>query len=160
MDKMAQGELDLALIKREPVGADLGQRVWREHLVWIGAGDDVLPKDGPIPLIAAPSPCVYRKRATAALDQAGRAWRIAFTSHSLAGQQAALRAGLGVMALPSEMAPEDLAVFGAEQGFPPLADAEIALVRASKTLCVPAERLANFILASLDDAGSARRDVV
>jgi hypothetical protein len=64
------------------------------------------------------------------------------------------------MALPSEMAPEDLAVFGAEQGFPPLADAEIALVRASKTLCVPAERLANFILASLDDAGSARRDVV
>ena len=160
MDKMAQGELDLALIKREPVGADLGQRVWREHLVWVGAGDDVLPKDGPIPLIAAPSPCVYRKRATAALDQAGRAWRIAFTSHSLAGQQAALRAGLGVMALPSEMAPDDLAVFGAEQGFPPLADAEIALVRASKTLSVPAERLANFILASLDDAGSARRDVL
>lgn len=153
MDKMAQGELDLALIKREPV-ADLGQRVWREHLVWVGAGEDILPKDGPIPLIAAPSPCVYRKRATAALDEAGRAWRIAYTSPSLAGQQAALKAGLGVMALPSEMAPDGLVLLGPEHGFPPLADAEIALIRASKTLSVPAERLANFILASLDDAST------
>jgi len=157
MDKMGQGELDLALIKREPVGADVGVPVWREHLVWVGADEDVLPKDAPVPLIAAPAPCVYRKRATAALDAAGRAWRIAYTSPSLAGQHAALRAGLGVTALPTEMIPEDLMIFGSEHGFPPLADAEIALVRASKTLSVAAERLANFILASLDASAEAAR---
>jgi len=155
MDKMAQGELDLALIKREPVGADVGVPVWREHLVWVGAGEDVLPKDAPTPLIAAPAPCVYRKRATAALDAAGRPWRIAYTSPSLAGQHAALRAGLGVTALPTEMVPEDLIIFGPEHGFPPLADAEIALIRAGKTLPVAAERLASFILASLNDGASA-----
>jgi len=116
-----------------------------------------LPKDAPVPLIAAPAPCVYRKRATAALDAAGRAWRIAYTSPSLAGQHAALRAGLGVTALPTEMIPEDLMIFGSEHGFPPLADAEIALVRASKTLSVAAERLANFILASLDASAEAAR---
>lgn len=152
MDKMGQGELDLALIKREPVGADVGVPVWREHLVWVGAGEDVLPKDAPVPLIAAPAPCVYRKRATAALDAAGKAWRIAYTSPSLAGQHAALRAGLGVTALPTEMVPDDLVIFGAEQAFPPLADAEIALIRAAKALPVAAERLANFILGSLDAA--------
>jgi DNA-binding transcriptional LysR family regulator len=157
MDKMAQGELDLALIKREPVGAEIGQPVWREHLVWVGAGDDVLAKGGPVPLIAAPSPCVYRKRATTALDAAGKPWRISYTSHSLAGQTAALRAGLGIMALPREMAPADLMIFGSDHGFPPLADAEIALVRASKTLSVAAERLANFILASLDASAEAAR---
>ncbi len=150
MDRMSQGELDLALIKREPMGADLGVPVWREGLVWVGAGEDVLPASAPVPLVVAPTPCVYRKRATATLDAAERPWRIAYTSPSLAGQQAALRAGLGVTALPTEMVPEDLVRFGPEQGFPALADVEIALIRASKTLPVAAERLANFILASLD----------
>lgn len=154
MDKMSKGELDLALIKREPVGADVGQPVWREHLVWVGAGEDVLPSNGPLPLVVAPTPCVYRKRAIAALDAAGRPWRVAYTSPSLAGQHAALRAGLGVTVLPTEMAPDDLVKFGADHGFPPLADAEIALVRAGKTLPVAAERLANFILVSLNSAGA------
>jgi DNA-binding transcriptional LysR family regulator len=153
MDKMSQGDLDLALIKREPMGGELGVRVWREQLVWVGAGDDVLPHGGPVPLVVAPAPCVYRKRATAALDVVQRPWRIAYTSPSLAGQQAALRAGLGVTALPSEMVPDDLIMFGQEHGFPLLAEVEIALVRASKTLPVAAERLANFILASLDAGG-------
>jgi DNA-binding transcriptional LysR family regulator len=156
MEKMAQGELDLALIKREPVGSDVGVRVWRETLVWVGAGDDVLPKDGPVPLVVAPAPCVYRKRATAALDSCGRPWRIAYTSHSLAGQLAALRAGLGVSALPQEMASPELVVFGKDDGFPALAEAEIALIRAGKTLPVAAERLANFILSSLDAAAGGR----
>lgn len=156
MDKMSQGELDLALIKREPVGVDIGGvPVWREHLVWVGAGEDVLRNDAPIPLVVAPAPCVYRKRATAALDSVGRAWRIAYTSPSLAGQHAALRAGLGITALPTEMTSDDLMKFGPEHGFPVLADAEIALIRAGKTLPVAAERLANFILASLNKATAA-----
>lgn len=152
MDKMGQGELDLALIKREPASVAAGQPVWRERLVWVGAGKDVFSPDAPIPLIVAPSPCVYRKRATSALDSAGREWRVAYTSPSLAGQHAALRAGLGVTALPTEMTPKDLVQFGPEHGFPPLADSEITLVRGAKILSVAAERLANFILASLDRA--------
>jgi DNA-binding transcriptional LysR family regulator len=151
IEKMQQGELDLALIKREPVGADMGVRVWREKLVWVGAGDDVVHDGAPVPLVVAPSPCVYRKRATAALDAVGRSWRIAYTSPSLAGQNAALRAGLGFTVLPTEMVPDDLYRFPAGV-FPHLVDAEIALIRASKTLPVPAERLANVILASLDAA--------
>lgn len=150
MEKMQQGELDLALIKREPLGGGVGVRVWREKLVWVGAGEEVLHEGAPIPLVAAPSPCVYRKRATAALDAAGRPWRIAYTSPSLAGQHAALRAGLGVTALPSEMVPDDLILFGEEHGFPALSDAEIALIRAGKALPVAAERLADFVLARLD----------
>src|SRR5690606_32523993 len=144
MEKMSQGELDLVLIKREPIGANVGQPVLREHLVWVGAGDDVLPSDAAVPLVVAPAPCVLLNRAIAEFDLVCRTWRVAYTSPSLAGQHAALRAGLGVTVLPSEMAPDDLMIFGAEHGFPPLADAEIALVRASKSLPVPADRLANF----------------
>ncbi|MFX3729458.1 LysR substrate-binding domain-containing protein, partial [Streptococcus suis] len=73
------------------------------------------------------APDVYRKRALAALDGAGLSWRIAYTSPSLAGTQAAVRAGLGATVLPRDMVPTGLRVLGAGHGLPDLAEAEIAL---------------------------------
>ena len=35
LDRLSEGALDLALVKREPLGPDLGVRVWREPLVWV-----------------------------------------------------------------------------------------------------------------------------
>jgi DNA-binding transcriptional LysR family regulator len=150
LEQLRDGSLDLALVKREPLGPDMGVRVWREPLVWVGADASVAEADGPIPLVVAPSPCVYRKRAIGALERVGRPWRCAYTSPSLAGQQAALRAGLGVTVLPLEMAPSDLARLGPAQGLPDLPDTEIALMRAPTAVPPAAERLAAFILASLD----------
>lgn len=50
----------------------------------------------PLPLLVFEAPCLMRSAATAALDRAGIAWRIAFTSRSLSGIWAAMSAGLGV----------------------------------------------------------------
>ena len=150
LEALRDGQLDLALVKREPLGPDLGVRVWREPLVWVAADHDVLQRAEVAPLVVAPSPCVYRRRAIMALDRNGRPWRVAYTSPSLAGQHAALRAGLGVTVLPLDMAPPDLARLGPECGLPPLADAEIALMRAATAVPPAAERLAEFILSSLD----------
>lgn len=150
LDGLRDGALDLALVKREPLGPDVGVRVWREPLVWAAADRGLLDSQPMLPLVLAPSPCVYRKRAIAALEQAGRPWRIAYTSPSLAGQHAALRAGLGLTVLPRDMTPSDLAVLSPEAGLPPLPDTEIALMRAATAVPRAAERLAEFILASLD----------
>lgn len=150
LEQLRDGALDLALVKREPLGPDMGVRVWREPLVWVGADASVAESEGPVPLVVAPSPCVYRKRAIGALERIGRPWRCAYTSPSLAGQQAALRAGLGVTVLPLEMAPSDLARLGPAQGLPDLPDTEIALMRAPTAVPAAAEKLAAFILASLD----------
>jgi len=155
LDRLRDGSLDLALIKREPLGPDLGVRVWREPLVWVAADPGVLERAEAAPLVVAPSPCVYRKRAIGALEQHGRPWRIAYTSPSLAGQHAALRAGLGLTVLPREMVPPDLVRLGEPQGLPPLHDAEIALMRASTATPRAAERLAEFILSSLDRPAAA-----
>lgn len=125
LDQMSRGMLDLALIKREPVGPELGVRVWQEPLVWV-ALDGSITDTTPLPLIVAPAPDIYRKRALAALQEAGIAFRASFTSPSLAGQMAALRAGLGVGVLPAAMAPRDLTVLG--DPLPVLSDSEIALV--------------------------------
>ena len=150
LDRLQAGALDLALVKREPLGPDLGVRVWREPLVWVAADRGVLKPEAPAPLVIAPAPCVYRRRAVAALEARGRTWRAAYTSPSLAGQHAALRAGLGLTVLPREMVPDDLVLLGEADGLPPLEDAEIALLKARGGAPRAADRLAEFILASLD----------
>lgn len=158
LEQLRDGALDLALVKREPLGPDVGTRVWREPLVWVGADESMAEADGPLPLVVAPSPCVYRKRAITALEKAGRPWRCAYTSPSLAGQQAALRAGLGITVLPREMAPSDLVRLGPRHGLPELADTEIALMRAPTAVPEAANRLADFILLSLDREHSLMED--
>lgn len=152
IDRFRAGEFDLILIKREPMGPADGVRVWREPLVWACAGERAggfsLP-DRELPLVVSPHPCVYRKRAMRALDGAGRAWRVAYTSGSLAGAQAAVRAGLGVTVLPAGMVPADFTVLDARAGLPPLAETEIALISASG-IGPAAERLGQHIVASLE----------
>jgi DNA-binding transcriptional LysR family regulator len=101
----------------------------------------------PLPLIVAPAPDIYRKRALGALTDAGIAFRAAFTSPSLAGQMAALRAGLGVGVLPAAMAPRDLVVL--ERPLPLLADSEIALV-SNRGAGGPASLLAQEVLRALE----------
>ena len=149
-DRLAQGALDLALVKREPLGPDLGVRVWREPLVWAAADREVLERDPVLALAAAPAPDVYRRRALTALEAQRRPYRITFTSPSLAGLHAAIRAGLGVTVLPRDMAPPDLVQLGPETGLPPLPDAEIALVKARGAVPRAAELLGEHILAALD----------
>ncbi len=146
LDQMSRGMLDLALIKREPVGPDLGVRVWREPLVWVALDASIVELE-PLPLIVAPAPDIYRKRALGALQDAQIAFRASFTSPSLAGQMAALRAGLGVGVLPSAMAPRDLTVLG--EPLPPLSESEIALVSA-RGASGPTGLLAQEVLRSLE----------
>jgi DNA-binding transcriptional LysR family regulator len=149
LDQLSKGSLDLALIKREPMGPDLGVRVWREPLVWVAA-DPALAKGPVLPLVTAPAPDIYRRRALAALTEQGVAFRIAYTSPSLAGQLAALRAGLGVGVLSATMAPKDLVKLLADSGLPDLHETEIALVRARGAHSEAADLLSDQVLRSLD----------
>jgi len=157
LDRFAAGEFDLVLIKREPAGPMTGVEVWREPLVWVGRGDTDVAGDRTLPLVVSPHPCVYRKRAQTALDSVGRRWRIAYTSTSLAGTQAAVQAGLGLTVLPKAMVPPGLRLMGPAEGLPRLAETEIALCRAPGTLSRPADRLAGHIVTSLERQAAGRR---
>jgi len=76
------------------------QSLGRVPLRWIGAEDfpvsHYLETGEPLPLLVFEAPCLMRSAATAALDRAAIAWRVAFTSRSLSGIWAAMSAGLGV----------------------------------------------------------------
>jgi len=151
IDRFQAGEFDLVLIKREPLGPSDGVRVWSEALVWACAAHRAPlfdTSEHELPLVVSPHPCVYRKRAMRALDRLGRRWRVAYTSTSLAGAQAAVRAGLGVTVLPKDMVPVDFTVL-AGPVMPDLSATEIALMTAA-SVSVPATKLAEHIVHSLE----------
>ncbi|EKV32269.1 Transcriptional regulator, LysR family [Caenispirillum salinarum AK4] len=166
LEGYGKGQYDLVLCKREPQGggamsaggsgpeADEAASVWREPLVWAGSERLSLPPEAEVPLVLAPNPDIYRRRAVSALDAAGRHWRTVYTSPSLAGIQAAVRAGLGVTILPKEMVRPGLMMLGPDQGLPELADTEIVLLRAPGTTAKAAGLLAEHITRSLGKPGS------
>jgi len=100
----------------------------RLPLIWACRPDIDLRRD-PLPLVLFSQPCQWRAPVLDGLEAAGRAWRIVFESTSLAGVQAAVRAGLGVAALlPANIDPGTTAA-----GLPDLPDVELGLVRRSGT---------------------------
>lgn len=125
MTALSQGRIDLALIKRRPAPRGSDERVFEERLVWL-ARDAAQFEVRPLPLVIAPTPDAYRARALDALQDADISFREAFVSPSLAGQLAAVRAGLGVAIAPATLAPRDLVVAG--QALPTPAAVEIALL--------------------------------
>lgn len=127
--------------------------MWREPLVWVAAPRLALTDNGPLPLVVSPPPCVYRKRATDSLNRVHRTWRIAYGCASLAGQHAAVKAGLGVTVLPKDMVPPGLAAIEHRSSLPDLHDTEVALL-AARGLSPPARRLHDHIVRSLEEIGS------
>lgn len=128
---------DLIVIKQEPGNLYQGaQALWRERLVWVSERRNnktvplrqIMKECQPLPLVLSPSPCVYRARATEALDKAGVVWKVAYTSPSFAGTIAAVKAGLGYAVLPRKMVPPDIFPLENEQGWPKLKDSEICLL--------------------------------
>jgi DNA-binding transcriptional LysR family regulator len=149
LDRFHAGAFDLVLVKREPVAAPQGVRVWREPLVWVARDQEAVDGIEVIPLVVSPEPCVYRKRATDALDASGRTWRIAYTSTSLAGAQAAVKAGLGISVLPRKMVPAFLVPISTAQWLPKLPDTEIALIE-GRSISDTGHLLAQHIVQALE----------
>jgi DNA-binding transcriptional LysR family regulator len=135
--------------------------MWREHVVWVGppemaANGGFTPYinqigDDPLPLVLSPSPCVYRARATDALDDMGLPWQVGYTSPSFSGVRAAVKAGLGLTVLPQKMVPDDLIALNSADGWPTLSDAEICLLARPDTARDPViDALSKFIRDRLD----------
>jgi DNA-binding transcriptional LysR family regulator len=155
LEGFSKGEYDIILLKREPQGPAGGIPVWRDVLVWVTEPKFILNSGQPIPLVLAPAPDIYRKRAISALDAAKMRWRIAYTSTSSEGIHAAVRAGLGVTVLSKGMVPDGLVIVSDQQGLPALPDTEIALYKAPGSLSRAAELLAQDIVQALTGASGS-----
>jgi DNA-binding transcriptional LysR family regulator len=141
------GEIDLALIKREPGdGACLAS--WKEDLIWVESANRAGEAD-PVPLAVFPVGCIYRERAIRAIEASGRRWRIAYTSQGLIGVQAAVASGLGVSLLPSNAVLPEHRKLSASDGFEAQPASELALVKARPRLSAEAKFLGEFLVGNL-----------
>ncbi|MGK6310601.1 LysR substrate-binding domain-containing protein [Variovorax sp. DT-64] len=121
MESLKRGEIDMAISNR--LDADLEGVVLRTSpTVWLCGDGYVHDPARPIPLIMADGPSIFRRLAQEALDAAGVAWLTRYTSSSLIGIRAALRAGIGVTARGVEQLDGGLRILGPMEGLPPLPD--------------------------------------
>jgi DNA-binding transcriptional LysR family regulator len=151
VERVTAGRLDLALAWDAGTQGPHGEFVAELPMRWIG------PSSGPaawsraqgekLPLIAFEAPCLFRACAAEALDRAGIAWRLAFTSPNLGGLWAAAAAGLGLsirteIGLPAKVR----ALAPGEAGLPPLPSLALLLFKAEAEPGAPTARLAEIVL--------------
>jgi DNA-binding transcriptional LysR family regulator len=142
-DALAEGRLDLALTFDSTAAGDA---LLTQSMRWLG-GTGLADRD-PLPLVLLSPPCVDREAAIAALDRAGRNWRLAVSTPSLAGLRAALSAELGItcrVAVPALASVPEIPV---EAALPPLPEVAFRL-RQRPHLNAAAVMLADLIADSL-----------
>lgn len=149
VERLAQGELDLALAWDANDESGNAERLADLPMVWIGRADwgevKRLESD-PIPLIAFEPPCVFRSAGIAALDTAGISWRLSFTSPSLAGLWAATEAGLGVTLRTIVGMPRTLAVLKpVSSGLPKLPKVQLSLCKMKVDPAPAVKRLSEIL---------------
>ena len=124
--------------------------LFREPVAWVAApGFDCARPE--LPLVTFNEGCPLRRGALEALDKVERKWRVAFTTTSPGGVQAAVSAGLGLgILLSGEVGPE-LEVRGSEDGLPPLFEAEVGLFRSPRALRPAVRQLDRFLIERFRD---------
>jgi DNA-binding transcriptional LysR family regulator len=137
--------LDLSIVTRE-VGDEIGTLLRRESTVWVSAASHSTHLLSPLPLAMFEAPCFCRRHACNALDRAGTGYRVAYSSPSLATLQAVVSAGLAVSAWMNSLVTPDMQVLGEKEGFPPLPEASIVLLRTSSTQSPIIDSLAEHIV--------------
>ena len=124
--------------------------------MWIGPADGSPEREAVLPLALYPVGCLFRAWAVAALDGAGRPWRMVYESASLGAVEAAVAAGLAIGVAKAGTAAPGLRRLGPAAGMPELPVAEIALHRARGRLSPAALRLAEFLAQALASMAPVR----
>lgn len=140
-----KGNLDLSIVTRE-VGHEIGEILRRDETVWVVADSHSPHRQSPLPLALFEEPCFCRRHACNALTRAGRQYRVAYSSPSLATLQAVVGTGLAVSAWMKSLVTPGMRILGEADGFPPLPDASIVLLRVSDTASPAVEGLAQHII--------------
>ncbi len=90
-----QGELDLCLCNSAS-GENGGTFLRNEPVIWVAPEEVEIEKKAPLPLAVFHKGCMFRKWAMQALADQGIPYRIAYSSPSISGVLAAVKAGLAI----------------------------------------------------------------
>lgn len=142
-----QGQYDLALAWDTGQNCANQQALGALPLQWLSQPNfpvrSLLQQQQALPLVMFEAPCLMREKATAALDKAGIAWKVVYSSQSLNGIWAAVEAGLGITVRTSIGLPASISAI--EAILPPLGSLRVLMHRAEGTEKPEATRLGEIV---------------
>ncbi|ARN72914.1 LysR substrate-binding domain-containing protein [Oceanicoccus sagamiensis] len=148
-----RNEYDLILALHDKVSAQqrrsIKNYIKTDELVWVSSASSRAHSQETLPLVAAPSGCIYRQRALRVLGKAKRSCRIVYTIPDLTGIQAAIDEGLGVTVLARSTVPDSLAIIEQSKHLPVLGTVGISLKQMDNTNNRAVKVLAEFIKSGL-----------
>jgi len=138
-----QDQFDLVLALNEQLDSEKFPIFIQDQLVWVG--DLSMAQNETVTLVTAPEGCIYRRRATQALEKAGIKYRIVYSNADLTGLIAALKEGLGITVLAKSTVPNDLTYQLHTKNLPALGSIGISLVKTASEPENAVFKLAEFI---------------
>lgn len=117
------------VLAMHPEGASEGELICRESAIWVAASGHAIEESDPLPVALSNPDCLFRSWAVDALNEAGRPWRLAYVSPSLAAVEAIVDQGLAVTVIKGSMIGPRLRRLSAGNSVPALPGAEIRLHR-------------------------------
>jgi len=128
LSKAGLSSHDLVLTLHDDLEDNQQHQVKVDELVWVTSQSHDTHLQKNVSLIAAPEGCIYRKRATQALNQLKLPWQIVYTIRDLTGIQAAIETGMGVTVLAKSTVPKNLRILKPSDKYPPLGKIGICLI--------------------------------
>lgn len=136
---------DLILALRDSPDDSGTSFIGSDELVWVTSANHDTHRQATLPLIVAPTPCLYRARAIKTLKDCGRSWRISYTNTDISGIQAAIEEGLGVTVLAQKTVPDSLRILPFSRRFPRLGKVGIHLLYKQKTASETVHKLVHYV---------------
>ncbi len=129
LERIQKKDLDLAMVTSPTPEVENGVLLRQDPTVWVTSERHCQHEITPLPLALFSGDCWCRNWVLSALEKAGIEHRIAYTSPSIMGLQAAVAAGLAVTAVSQSIVWPGTRLLNPEEGFPPLPNASFLLRR-------------------------------
>ena len=155
LKKLKQGDIDLAITTTLEPDIEDAQLLRNEPTFWVYSPQYLAYQQKPLPLALFPGSCSWRRWATNVLDNLQIDYRIAYSSSSLIGLQAAVKAGLAITVLSQSALPPDLQRVPADIGLPALPQTSIVLHKSTQGNQLIIDSLAAHIVDAFETSQAA-----
>ncbi len=148
LEGMRAGRYDL-IVFTQGTDQNFGELFRTERMFWVASHGGRALASEPVAIACGPNCCIWRKDALQQLDRVGKDYRIAYTSSNATAISSAVLSDLAIGFLPESALQPGMRVINDDHGLPRLADAQIALMRASHAYGGIYDALAHHIVQSM-----------
>lgn len=151
---LGRGELDAAVVVNDGEAVP-GEILLHDPTLWVTSSHHLAHEQEPLPLALFDRGCWWRDWALRELDRQGRAYRVAYTSASIAGIAAVIASGLAVGVLGRSTMPPGTRALLPEDGFATLPGSNIVLLRRPEAISAALDSMAESLRAAFRPASLA-----